>query len=92
MAIGQDIDFEPLLDMPGEEVVQDTSLQILEIRAGEDEQPVTITAAIAAGAVQVICIALAEQRDRDARAPTELAAQRNDGEHYQPPELRERLG
>ena len=116
--------------------MQETPLQILEVRAAEGERPVTITTAVAAEASRAICTALSEQLDRRRQEPTtsvedvlllrehaalverfeplvaadghavfpfsdselrtcllELTdyADRVDGEHFQPLELRERL-
>lgn len=70
----------PFLNQPtsmipaADTVIQDASLQLLEVRAAEGARPVTITVAIAAGAIQAICTALSEQLDRDRQARTEKAA------------------
>lgn len=116
--------------------MHETPVQVLEVRAGDGERPVTITAAITADASQAILIALSEALDRHRREPvasvedvlrlreqaslverfeplasagahaivqlTELDlrscllaltdyADRVDGEHFQPADLRERL-
>jgi hypothetical protein len=47
--------------------MQEAPVQILEVRAGEAERPVTITAAIAADASRAIFTALSEQFDRRRR-------------------------
>jgi hypothetical protein len=44
--------------------MQEMPVQILEVRAGEGERPVTITAALTAEASHAIFIALSEQLDR----------------------------
>ena len=44
-------------------------MQILEVRAGEAERPVTVTVAITADASRAIFTALSEQLDRRRRAP-----------------------
>jgi hypothetical protein len=54
-------------------VTPDYSLQILEVREAEGERPLTITAAIGAGAIQAICTALSEQLARHGADPTEQA-------------------
>ncbi|MGA9856606.1 MAG: hypothetical protein WBQ18_02020 [Solirubrobacteraceae bacterium] len=117
--------------------MQDQLVQILEVRAGDNERALTITGAVTGDASRAIFTALSEQLDRrrrDAldgaddvlqlREETALAerfeplaaggthavlsltdaelhacllgltayANRMDGDHYQPPELRERLG
>ena len=117
-------------------MVQETLVQILEVRAAEDTRPLTIPAAVTSDAVSAIHTALSEQLDRRRQDPIErpedvaelrdemalverfamLAAagehavvslsqaelhaclmgltryvDRVDGEHFQPPELRERL-
>jgi predicted RecB family endonuclease len=54
-------------------VIEDASLQVLEVRAAECEPAVTITAAIAVGAIQAMFTALTEQLDREAQAPSEKA-------------------
>lgn len=46
-------------------------IQVLEIRGGDGEREATVTAAIAADAIQAICIALSEQLDRRAQDQTE---------------------
>jgi hypothetical protein len=48
-------------------------IQVLEIREGNRERRVTVTAAIAGDAIQAICTALSEQLDRCARDRTEHA-------------------
>jgi len=50
--------------------MQETPVQILEVRAGEGERPVTITAAVTANASRAIFIALSEELDRRRREPT----------------------
>ncbi len=112
-------------------------IQILEVRAGQAERPVTITLAVAEQAARAIFTALSEQLDRRRQQAADTAedvlalrdqialveqfeplaaagahavlsltdaelrscllglteyADRVDGEHFQPPELRERLG
>jgi hypothetical protein len=114
----------------------ETSVQILEVRAGDETRPLTITVAVTTDAAGAIHIALSEQLDRRRQEPMEspddvaelreaitlverfadLAAagahaivtlsqdelqsalmgltqyaDRVDGEHFQPVELRERL-
>ena len=116
--------------------MQEESVQILEVRAGDGERPLTVTAAVTVPASQAIFTALTEQLDRRRAQPlleagdvlalreenalaerfaplaaggahavlslTEAElhacllgltayADRMDGDHYQPPELRERL-
>jgi len=116
--------------------MREDPLQILEVRTGEADGSVTITAAVTAEASQAICVALSEQLDRRRRRPTDSVedllvlreqislveqfaplatagahaivrfsepdlracllnltdyAERVDGEHFQPVELRERL-
>jgi hypothetical protein len=116
--------------------MEETPLQILEVRSDGSEATVTVTAAASADASKAIFVALSEQLDRRRAAPTmsvedvlalrehttlaerfeplanadahaivslsdaelrtcllELAsyAERVDGEHFQPAELRERL-
>jgi hypothetical protein len=116
--------------------MSETSFQILEVRAGDGERPLTITAAVSADVTAAIHTALAEQLDRrraePLESPDEIAelrdeatlverfaelsapqahamialsqadlqaclmgltqyADRVDGDHYQPVELRERL-
>jgi hypothetical protein len=116
--------------------MQESPVQILEVRAGDHELPVTITAAVAAEACRAMFVALSEQLDRLRQKPTLSAedvlalrdetslvekfqpladagahaivrftdeelrscllalmayADRVDGEHYQPADLRERL-
>lgn len=118
------------------EGMQETSVQILEVLAGDETRPLTITVAVTAEAAGAIHIALSEQLDRRRQEPvespgdvaelrdaialverfTELAApgahaivslsqeelqsalmgltqyaDRVDGEHFQPAELRGRL-
>jgi hypothetical protein len=118
------------------QLMQETPVQILEVRAVEGERPVTITAAVTADASRAIFIALSEQLDRRRREPTASVedvlvlreqtallerfeplasagehaivevtesdlracllalidyADRVDGEHFQPADLRERL-
>ena len=53
--------------------MQETAVQILEVRAGHDEQPVTITAAVTADASRAISVALSEQLDRRRREPAASA-------------------
>ena len=117
--------------------MQDESVQILEVRAGDGERPLTVTAAVTSDASQAIFTALTEQLDRRRAVPCDDAADvvalrdeaalaerfeplaaggahavlslteaelhscllglsayadRMDGDHYQPPELRQRLG
>lgn len=112
-------------------------IQILEVRAGDDERAVTITGAVTGDASRAIFTALSEQLDRRRREPLDGAddvlrlreeaalaerfeplaaggahavlsltepelhacllgltayADRMDGDHFQPLELRERLG
>jgi hypothetical protein len=50
--------------------MQETPVQILEVRAGDGEGPVTITAAVTADASRAIFTALSEQLDRRRRVPT----------------------
>jgi len=50
--------------------MQETPVQILEVRAGEGERPVTITAAVTADASRAIFMALSEELDRRRREPT----------------------
>jgi len=116
--------------------MQEAPVQILEVRAGESDRPVTITAAVSADASGAILTALSEQLDRRRREPTQSVeavlalrehtalmerfeplatagthaimslsdaelracllelthyADRVDGDHFQPVELRERL-
>jgi hypothetical protein len=116
--------------------MQDHPIQILELRADEQDRSVAITAAVTADASRAIFAALSEQLDRHGRQPTESVedvlalreqqslveqfaplatagahavmrfteselracllnltayAERVDGEHFQPVELRERL-
>lgn len=118
------------------ELMQQTPVQTLEVRAPESGGAVTITLAVTAEASQGVFTALSEQLDRRRRAPIEDAedalalrhhvelmerfealaaaeasgivcltanelcscllelidyAERVDGEHYQPPDVRERL-
>ena len=49
--------------------MQETPVQILEVRAGEGERPVTITAAVTADASRAIFMALSEELDRRRRDP-----------------------
>ena len=49
----------------------DTSIQILEVRAGDETRPLTITAAVTSDASVAVHTALAEQLDRRRYAPTE---------------------
>jgi hypothetical protein len=53
--------------------MQETPIQVLEVRAGEGEGPVTITAAVSADASQAIFIALSEELDRRRQDPTAIA-------------------
>ena len=55
------------------QVMHETPIQVLEVRAGEGEGPVTITAAVSADASQAIFIALSEEHDRRRRDPTASA-------------------
>jgi hypothetical protein len=116
--------------------MQENPVQILEVRADEQDRSVAITAAVTADASRTIFVALSEQLDRHRRQPTESAedvlvlreqqslverfaplasagahaivrfseselraclldltdyAERVDGEHFQPVELRERV-
>jgi hypothetical protein len=116
--------------------MQESPIQILEVRAGEGTQPTMITAAVTGDASREICTALSEQLDRRRQEPTTSAedvlalrdhaalverfeplaasgahavvsfsesdvraclfeltryTDRVDGEHFQPPDLRERL-
>jgi hypothetical protein len=116
--------------------MQENPIQILEVRADEQDRSIAITAAVTADASRAIFVALSEQLDRHRRQPTENAedvlalreqqslveqfaplatagahavmrfseselraclldltayAERVDGEHFQPVELRERL-
>lgn len=116
--------------------MQEESVQILEVRAGDGERPLTVTAAVTSSASSAIFTALSEQFDRRRAQPLQEAADvaalreeaalaerfeplaagrahavlslteselhacllgltayadRMDGDHYQPPELRERL-
>lgn len=116
--------------------MQETPVQILEVRADERERSVSITAAVTAEASSAIFVALSEQFDRHRERPIESVedvlalrdqqslverfeplasaaahaivrfseselracvldlsgyAERVDGEHFQPVELRERL-
>jgi hypothetical protein len=116
--------------------MQESPLQILEVRADEPQRSVTITAAVTAGASQAMFVALSEQLDRRRAEPTATVedvlalrdqtalverfaplasarahaivsfaasdlraclldlteyAERVNGEHFQPGELRERL-
>jgi hypothetical protein len=50
--------------------MQETPVQILEVRAGEGERPLTITAAVNADASRAIFTALSEQLDRRRREQT----------------------
>jgi hypothetical protein len=50
--------------------MQETPVQILEVRAGEGERSLTITAAVTAEASRAIFTALSEQLDRRSREPT----------------------
>ncbi|HZE07062.1 MAG TPA: hypothetical protein VE127_17670 [Solirubrobacteraceae bacterium] len=117
--------------------MQESPIQILEVRAGDGDRPVTVTAAVSGDACRAILTALSEQLDRRRGEPlatvedvmalrehtalverfaplaaadghaivafSELElrtclleltdyADRVDGEHFQPVELRERLG
>jgi hypothetical protein len=54
--------------------MQETPIQVLEVRAGEGEGPVTITAAVSADASRAIFIALSEEHDRRRQDPTASAA------------------
>jgi hypothetical protein len=117
--------------------MQENPIQILEVRADEQDGSVAITAAVTADASRAIFVALSEQLDRHRRQPTESVedvlvlreqqslverfaplatagahaivrftevelraclldladyTERVDGEHFQPVELRERLG
>ena len=51
-------------------LMQETPVQILEVRAGAGERPVTITAAVTADASRAIFMALSEELDRRRREPT----------------------
>jgi hypothetical protein len=48
-------------------------IQLLEVRRDDDERELTITAALAADAIQAICTALSEQLDRNAQDRAEHA-------------------
>lgn len=50
--------------------MSETALQILEVHAGEPDDPVTITAAVTVDASRSIFTALSEQLDRRSREPT----------------------
>lgn len=116
--------------------MQEESVHILEVRAGDGDRPLTVTAAVTGSASRAIFTALSEQLDRRRAEPLDEAdaalrlreatalaerfeplasggahailslteaelrscllglneyADRMDGDHYQPPELRERL-
>ncbi len=49
--------------------MQETPVQILEVRAGGGERPVTVTAMVTADASRAIFMALSEQLDRRRREP-----------------------
>jgi hypothetical protein len=51
--------------------MQETLIQILEVRGDEHERPVAITAAVTADASRAIFVALSEQLDRHLLQPTE---------------------
>jgi hypothetical protein len=51
--------------------MQENPIQILEVRADEQDRSVSITAAITADASQAMFVALSEQLDRHRRQPTE---------------------
>ena len=53
--------------------MQETAVQILEVRPGAGEQPPTVTAGVAAAASQAIFTALSEQLDRRRQEPIESA-------------------
>ena len=53
--------------------MQETPVQVLEVRAGEGEGPVTITAAVSADASRAIFVALSEEHDRRRVDPTASA-------------------
>ncbi|MGZ6589807.1 MAG: hypothetical protein ACXVHX_36805 [Solirubrobacteraceae bacterium] len=50
--------------------MKETPVQILEVRAGEGDRPVTIAAAVTADASRAIFLALSKQLDRRRREPT----------------------
>jgi hypothetical protein len=50
--------------------MDETPLQILEVRSGGDEATVTVTAAVSADATKAIFVALSEELDRRRAAPT----------------------
>jgi hypothetical protein len=52
-------------------LMQEKPIQILEVRADEQDRSVAITAAVTADASRAIFVALSEQRDRHRRQPTE---------------------
>ena len=51
--------------------MQENPIQILEVRGGEQDRAVTITAAVTADASRAIFVALSEQLDRHGRQPAE---------------------
>jgi hypothetical protein len=51
--------------------MQENPIQILEVRADEQDRSVTVTAAVTADASRAIFVALSEQFDRHRRRPTE---------------------
>lgn len=51
--------------------MQENPIQILEVRADEQDRSVSITAAVTADASGAIFVALSEQLDRNGRQPTE---------------------
>jgi hypothetical protein len=53
--------------------MQENPIQILEVRADEQDRSVAITAAVTADASQAIFVALSEQLDRHLQQPTETA-------------------
>jgi hypothetical protein len=59
--------------LPDPQLLPEAPFRILEVRASDGERPVTITAAIAADALQAICTALSEQLHRHAHSRTENA-------------------
>ena len=50
--------------------MDESPIQILEVRAGEGAQPTTVTAAVTADASREICTALSEELDRRRQEPT----------------------
>jgi hypothetical protein len=52
-------------------LIQEPPMQILEVRADEQDRSVTITAAVTAGASRTVFVALSEQLDRHRRQPTD---------------------